>query len=136
MLFIQIDTFSGVPIFRQIVEQIRDLVFSNVLKSGEQVTSVRELASFLKVNPITVNKAYSILEQEGLFMKKRGIGLFVAERDSDCSSLRRQQRLEEILSEAALKAINLGVDRDQIQETFKKLLQKQEVENKKDQEKN
>jgi GntR family transcriptional regulator len=65
MLF-EIDTHSGVPIFRQIIDQIRKQITTGLLPEGRQLETVRDLAARLKVNPMTISKAYSLLEAEGL----------------------------------------------------------------------
>ena len=74
---------SSVPIYRQIVDQTRLLVASNRLSPGEQLPSVRAIASELGVNPMTVSKAYSLLEQGGILERRRGIGMVVSESGLD-----------------------------------------------------
>ncbi len=77
-MLLEIDHHSGVPIYRQIIRQIRQQIMTGGLKEGDQLETVRNLAARLKVNPMTISKAYSFLEAEGLVERKRGIGLFVA----------------------------------------------------------
>ncbi|MET0264348.1 MAG: GntR family transcriptional regulator [Duganella sp.] len=79
MLF-SIATGSSEPIYRQLIEQVRRLVAAGMLAPGDALPSVREVALALAVNPMTVSKAYSMLEAEGLLARARGIGMLVAER--------------------------------------------------------
>ena len=87
-MLLQIDHHSGQPIYRQVTEQVRRQILAGQLGEGEQLVSVRDLAAQLKVNPMTISKAYGLLEAEGLLQRRRGIGLFVARirPDQNCSS--------------------------------------------------
>jgi GntR family transcriptional regulator len=77
-MLLDIDHHSGVPIYRQVVDQVRDQIMAGRLCEGDQLMSVREVAAALRVNPMTISKAYSALEIEGLLERWRGIGLFIA----------------------------------------------------------
>ena len=69
---------SDIPIYRQLVEQIRRLVIGGQLRAGDQLPSVRELALEHAVNPMTISKAYSQLEMEGLLIRQRGKPMQIA----------------------------------------------------------
>ena len=69
---------DAVPIYRQIVEQVRRRIASGSLAAGEELPSVRALALEHAINPMTVSKAYSLLEAEGLLERRRGMGMVVA----------------------------------------------------------
>lgn len=71
------------PIFRQIIDQIKTAITTGELEVGEKLPSIREMASELKVSVITVKRAYSELESEGLIMTRAGLGSFVAEVDQE-----------------------------------------------------
>ena len=73
-----IATGSPEPIYRQLVEQVRRLVAGGQLSAGEELPSVRELAQALAVNPMTVSKAFGLLEAEGVFERRRGLAMVVA----------------------------------------------------------
>ncbi len=73
-----LDPHSGIPIYRQLLEQVRRLVASGQLRAGDELPSVRELALAHAVNPMTVSKAYSLLEAEGLLERNRGRPMTVA----------------------------------------------------------
>ena len=72
---ITINTKDGVPIYRQIANQIRYMVASNLLQAGEEISPVRTLALALNVTPNTVVKAYDELQAAGVIFKRRGAGL-------------------------------------------------------------
>ena len=73
-----IQTGSAEPIYRQLVEQVRRRVASGQIKAGDEIPSVRELAQQLAVHPMTISKAYSLLEAEGLLERRRGLAMRVA----------------------------------------------------------
>jgi GntR family transcriptional regulator len=73
-----IHTGSAEPIYRQLVEHVRRRVASGQIKAGDQIPSVRELAQQLAVHPMTISKAYSLLESEGLLERRRGLAMRVA----------------------------------------------------------
>jgi GntR family transcriptional regulator len=75
-----IATGSSEPIYRQLIEQTRRLAAAGVLSAGDVLPSVRDVALTLAVNPMTVSKAYNMLETEGLLSRSRGVGMLVAER--------------------------------------------------------
>ena len=74
----QVSPSSGVPIYRQLVEQVERLVLSGQLREGDLLPSVRETAQALEINPMTVSRAYSLLESEGWLARARGKGMRVA----------------------------------------------------------
>ena len=81
---------SKEPIYLQIIAYMKKRIVSGELKGGERVLSVREYANELKVNPNTVQKVYSELENENLIYTQRGIGKFVTEDEKRINDLRRE----------------------------------------------
>jgi GntR family transcriptional regulator len=75
-----IATGSSEPIYRQLIEQVRRLTAAGQLQPGDDMPSVREIAQALALNPMTVSKAYGLLEMEGVLARRRGLGMVVAER--------------------------------------------------------
>ena len=69
---------SGVPIYRQLVEQVQRMVAAGQLRPGDELPSVRELAVAHAVNPMTISRAYSLLEAEGILRRRRGKPMEVA----------------------------------------------------------
>jgi GntR family transcriptional regulator len=84
---------SGVPIYRQIMQQIRRMIASSHLNPGDTLPSIRKLASELVINQMTISKAYSLLEVEGLLERKRGIGMLVAHSQQQSLSLNKRLNL-------------------------------------------
>ena len=92
---ITINLTDGVPIYRQIVNQVKYLVASALLKPGEEMPPIRTLALQLKVTPNTIVKAYDELEVAGIIHKRRGSGTFVSEGRPQQVALRERRRLIE-----------------------------------------
>lgn len=101
---ITINLKDGVPIYRQIANQIRYMVASGLLQSGEEISPVRTLALKLNVTPNTVVKAYGELEAAGVIYKRRGAGTYISDQESPLASKERQRiiegRIDELLAEA------------------------------------
>jgi GntR family transcriptional regulator len=74
----RVDSGSGVPIYRQLIQQVRRDVMLARLRPGEQLPSVKEVVDALAINPNTVTKAYGELEHEGIVVRRQGLGTFVA----------------------------------------------------------
>ena len=128
-MLLEIDHRSGVPIYRQVIRQIRQQIMTESLKEGEQLETVRDLAAKLKVNPMTISKAYSFLEAEELVERKRGIGLFVAKVKKGRMNRIKAGLLDTVLNKAAITAIQLGVTEDEAVELFKKQYQEYDFQN-------
>ena len=123
-MLLEIDHHSGVPIYRQVIEQIRQQIMAGRLSEGEQLMSVRELAAQLKVNPMTVSKAYALLEVEGLVERRRGVGLFAARLRKDKKAHTKARLLEDILRKAAVTAVQLGIPEEKAGEMLARLYRK------------
>ncbi|MCD6394946.1 MAG: GntR family transcriptional regulator [Planctomycetes bacterium] len=119
-MLLEIDHHSGEPIYRQIIRQIRRQIMTGQLKQTDQLQTVRDLAARLNVNPMTVSKAYSFLEAEGLVERKRGIGLFVAKIKNDDRKRIKARLLNTIIDKAAITAVQLGMSEDEAVKAFKK----------------
>ncbi len=89
-MHIEISLQDGVPIYRQIVSQVKYLIASGQLEAGKELPPIRTLAEQLLITPNTVVKAYDELQAEGLVHKRRGAGTYVAESKSPLA--RREQR--------------------------------------------
>jgi GntR family transcriptional regulator len=114
---------STEPIYRQLVEQVRRLVAGGQMAPGDELPSVREVAQTLAVNPMTVSKAYSLLEAEGLLVRRRGLGMLVAERPRSArSAAERTALLRPTLERAAREARELELDPDTVLSLFTHIL--------------
>jgi GntR family transcriptional regulator len=120
-----ISTGSSEPIYRQLIEEARRFVAAGQLKPGDLLPSVRDIAEALAVNPMTVSKAYNMLETEGLFERRRGIGMLVAEqKKTDRSIAKRLELLRPTLERAALEAQQLELEPELILNLFKQIIAK------------
>lgn len=110
---IQIDPRDGTPIYRQIIDQVKRMVLTGSLASGEQIESVAGLAARVHVNPMTVSKAYSALVDAGVLERRRGVGLFVADAVERHTKEDRRELLDRELRSAAALLVQLGIDQDE-----------------------
>ncbi|RZT10084.1 GntR family transcriptional regulator [Duganella sp. BK701] len=114
-----ITTGSSDPIYRQLIEQVRRLIAAAVLKPGDVLPSVRDVAVTLAVNPMTVSKAYNMMETEGLLNRARGVGMLVAQSNSPPG---RENLLRPVLERAAAEARQLELDNATVLALFEKIL--------------
>ncbi len=112
-MLLEIDHHGGVPIYRQVIEQVRRQIMAGQLGEGQQLDSVRDLAGRLRVNPMTISKAYALLELEGLVERRRGIGLFVASVQERQKDKTKAKLLEEILKKAAVMAVQFEIPEEE-----------------------
>jgi GntR family transcriptional regulator len=113
------------PIYRQIAAQLRRLILSAQLAPGEELPSVREVAGFHAINPMTVSRAYSQLEAEGFLERRRGKGMVVAEsRRRPQSDGRRLEQLDPSLCEVARQARELDLPVALVLERLRALMEK------------
>ena len=123
-MLIDIDVHGGVPIYRQVIDQVRRLIMTGQMSEGDQVESVNKLSSRLKVNPMTISKAYSFLVQEGLLERRRGVGLFVARLESKTKRDIKSSVLGEALRKAASLAVQMDVGQEEAIDLFGEQFQK------------
>ncbi len=120
----QIKPSSGVPIYKQLIEQINRLVVSGTLNPGDEIPSVRQTAAHLEVNPMTISKAYSLLEATGVLERVRGKGMIVASNQKGGRGLKeRMEIIRPVLVEAAAQANQLALPKETILKEFIKLLE-------------
>src|ERR1022692_1149214 len=96
-MVLHIDTSSRLPIYQQLVQQIREAIARGELKPEESLPSVRHLSRDLVINPNTVSRAYNELERDGLLVSRPGLGIYVAQPRNDLSRAARDRRLTEQL---------------------------------------
>ncbi len=115
---------SGIPIYRQVVEQVRRMIASGQLVSGSELPSVRELAVQHAVNPMTISKAYALLENEGLLIRQRGKPMQVAAISKEESKQQKQDLLTPAIENLLLVAKQLDLDIDELLLLIKKQMKK------------
>lgn len=121
-----LDPHSGIPIYRQIIEQVRRLCASNQLQPGDALPSVREVALAHAVNPMTISKAYSLLEAEGLLERQRGKAMTVARglpaRENRQERLRR---LQPAVDQLVMAARQLELDSEDVVKSLRSTMEQQ-----------
>lgn len=122
----EINPTSGVPIYRQIIDQVHALVASGTLRAGDLLPSVRQVARDAAVNPMTVSKAYSRLEADGVVHRARGQGMEVLAPSQNGSLDQRKEQFRATIEPALHRARQLGLNRTQIREVISSLLQDQQ----------
>ena len=106
---------SGTPIYRQLAEQIRRMVAGGQLSAGAELPSVRELALQHAVNPMTISKAYSLLETEGVLERQRGTPMTIAAQSrAQAPRAHRLEQLEDELDQLVLAARQLEVTQEDL----------------------
>ncbi len=118
-MFLQINFKSGLPIYLQIVEQVKAAAASGAIKPGEALPSIRPLAEDLRVNRNTVAKAYSELESQGVIETLPGRGCILKQNQSTLRKEIRRKLLAQEIDQAIVQAHHLQVPRDE----FLKLIQ-------------
>jgi len=101
---LRLDLQSGVPVYRQIIDQVRGGIASGVLAVGDQLPTVRQLAVDLAINPNTVARAYRELELGGLLETHQGTGTFISAQKLRGGGAERQRQLAQIVGECMARA--------------------------------
>lgn len=118
---------SGTPIYRQLMEQVRRMVSSGQLQPGDELPSVRELAVNHAVNPMTISKAYSLLEAEGLLERQRGKAMTIAsQHSSKDSKTTRLAHLQDAIDHLAMAARQLELGPDDVIKALRQTMDKLE----------
>ena len=113
---------SGLPIYRQIMDQVRALICGGRLAPGDLLPSVRQLAAELQVNMMTISKAYTRLEAEGVIERVRGRGMRVRPPSARGSLADRRRELRPMVEQAVIRARQLQLEDGQIRELVESIL--------------
>jgi len=120
-----IDPESGVPIYMQIVDRIKQMVVSGQLRPGQQLSTIRQLATDLRINYNTVGRAYAILDQEGVISTQQGRGTYIASRLNERQLQKmRLDKLRVMLGQVVQEAVALGYSPQEIEHTLQEQLSK------------
>lgn len=125
-MILVVDPHSGIPVYRQIVDQLRFQVASGVLSPGDEIPSTRALSAQLGVNPMTISKAYALLESESVLERRPGLPLIVSKQGKSKERSTRQEQMEQALRPAALRARQMSVGRKEALELFRRLLDEED----------
>ncbi len=118
-----IDPNSPMPVFRQIVEHIRRAVAAGVYRSGELIPSQRALALELTVNPNTVQRAYEVLEREGLVRARKGVGMFVTDKGVLTAQDKAEAGVHATFVQGIRAAQAAGIPAERVRAAFEKALE-------------
>lgn len=123
-----IQTGSSEPIYRQLVEHVRRRVASGQIKAGDEIPSVRELAQHLAVHPMTISKAYSQLEAEGVLERRRGLAMRVAAQHRRAQpTAARIELLRPALQRASAESRQLQLSKQAALQLFSDILDEDEA---------
>ena len=118
-----INSSSMIPIYEQIIEQIKAQILSGELKENDNLPSVRTLSKDLRISALTVKKAYDSLEQEGFTVTVHGKGTYVAAANKEMMMAEYRREIEEDLTEVIRKAKRYGLPEEDIREMLELILE-------------
>jgi len=120
-----LDLHSGMPVYRQIMDQVRGGVASGALTPGDQLPTVRQLAVDLEINPNTVVRAYRELELGGMLETHQGTGTFISAQKLKHSDAHRERQLEQIVADSVARAGAAGFTLDELIDELRDLAREQ-----------
>ena len=122
-MHIILNNSSMIPIYEQIVDQVKNQIIAGEISENEALPSVRTLSAELKISALTVKKAYDRLEEEGFVVTVHGKGTFVAATDKELAVEARRKAVEDDFTSAIVKAKNVGMTADEIREIVEIILE-------------
>jgi len=122
-MLIVVDPSSGVPVFRQVMDQVRFHIASGLLKAGDELPPTRSLSAELGVNPMTISKAYNLLERDGVLERRPGRPLVVAALAPEEIELEKLDQLRSHLSAAVRAAQQLSLKPGEAVKVFRQMLE-------------
>ena len=118
----RLDLRSGVPVYRQLMDQVRAGMASGALAAGDQLPTVRQLAVDLAINPNTVLRAYRELELGGLLETQQGTGTFITETKPQRDDVERQRQLSQLVCEFLARAGAAGFTLEELLKELRELV--------------
>src|ERR1700735_1197855 len=115
----RLDQHSGVPVYRQLIDQIQGGIASGTLAAGAQLPTVRQVAVDLAINPNTVLRAYRELEIRGVLDTQQGTGTFIAERQPKRDGLDSERKLDQLAGDVAARAGAAGFTIQEVMEALR-----------------
>ena len=122
MIF-RIDATNSIPVYAQIVEQVKRAVASGAMGPGDALPSLRELALKLRINPLTINRAYKQLENDGLVESRHGLGTFVCANVGNGADGFRRETLTRAIDDLIVDACHLGVPLEELKALLEERMQ-------------
>ncbi len=122
-MFVRIESSSAVPVYRQIVDQIKYQIANGSLRPHDRLPSVRELSRQLPVNQNTIVKVYDLLAAEGVISRRQGDGTYVAEVPPTLKKSERMRQVSALLGRAAAQAVHFAISPDELHTLLDKEIQ-------------
>ena len=122
-MLIVVDPSSGVPVFRQVMDQVRFHIASGLLQPGDELPATRSLSAELGVNPMTISKAYNFLERDDVLERRPGKPLVVRAMDPEELEVEKIDRLRASLADAVRAARQLGLENEEALRVYGELLE-------------
>lgn len=119
---LKLDLHSGVPVYRQIIDQVRGGMAAGTLSAGDQLPTVRQLAVDLAINPNTVLRAYRELELSGALETQQGSGTFISEKKITRNEAERERQLGQLAGEFAARAGAAGFTVEELLDQLRELV--------------
>jgi GntR family transcriptional regulator len=113
---ISLNPANGVPIYRQIMQQIEYAILAERLKPGDKLPTIRSLSVALKINPNTIVKAYNELEIRGILVTQVGSGTYISDKKPAGADGSRQRKIDEVVDRFFKEMRDLGVDKEKLVE--------------------
>jgi GntR family transcriptional regulator len=123
-LAFHLDAHSGVPVYRQLIDQVQGAVASGSLSPGDQLPTVRHVAVELTINPNTVSRAYREMEIRGMLDTQQGTGTFVAEQQKEPSKEVRERQLGQLVNEFVSRAGSAGITVNELIDALREFSQR------------
>ena len=117
-MFFKPNVSSGVPIYVQLMEQVKHAIETGALRAGEQLPAIRKVAEDLVINPNTVAKVYRELEHEGVIELRQGSGAFVADRRRSQVRADRMTDARPVIRNAVTRLVALGLNEEEMRRLF------------------
>jgi len=117
----RLDAHSGVPVYRQLIDQVQAAVAAGVLDVGDQLPTVRQVAVDLAINPNTVSRAYREMEIRGTLDTQQGTGTFISDRKVEFSKSERDRQLAQLVGEFVSRAGAAGFTLKQLSKALRQL---------------
>jgi len=126
----RLDGHSGVPVYRQLIDQVQAAIASGVLNAGDQLPTVRQVAVDLTINPNTVSRAYREMEIRELLDTQQGSGTFIADRKVEYSRNERERMLGQLAGEFVSRAGAAGFTLKQLMKALQELQPEEDLKRK------
>ena len=117
----RLDLHTGVPVYRQVIDQVRGAIASGALTPGDQLPTVRQLAVDLEINPNTVVRAYRELELGGLLETHQGTGTFISAQKLKKANAERERQMSQIVTDTVARAGAAGFTLDELIEELREV---------------